>query len=104
MTSFVGTGSGGLVLPEGLVFGLNANLFVSSIGGNQVLEYDGTTGAFVTAFVGTGSGGLVSPSYLVFSPVSVPEPASGVLLGLGGFLLFVIVTWRSVRHGTPNGL
>jgi hypothetical protein len=42
-----------LVAPAG------ANLFVSSANTNRVLEYDGTTGAFVTAFVSTASGSLV---------------------------------------------
>ena len=48
-------------LPRGLVFGPNGNLFVASQGSDQVLEYNGTTGAFVTAFVGAGSGGLAAP-------------------------------------------
>ena len=33
-----------------------------------MLEYNGTTGAFVTAFVGAGSGGLALPIGLVFGP------------------------------------
>ena len=40
---------------------------MSSADTDQVLEYNGTTGAFVTAFVGAGSGGL-NPSDLVFGP------------------------------------
>jgi DNA-binding beta-propeller fold protein YncE len=48
------------------VFGPNGNLFVSSF--DQVLEYNGRTGAFVTAFVSPGSGGLGEPKALVFGP------------------------------------
>jgi len=55
--SFVVPGSGGLSSPRGLVFGPNGNLFVASLSG-EVLEYDGTSGAFVGVFVdATGNGG-----------------------------------------------
>src|SRR5262249_56412071 len=103
-TAVVAAARGGLGGPAGLAFGANGNLFVSSIFTNQVLEYNGATGAFVTAFVGAGSGGLIGPSPLAFRPATVPEPDSGALVGLGGLLLFVIVTWRSVRRATPRGL
>ena len=84
ITDFVPAGSGGLSVSTGLVFGPNGNLFVSSLGTDQVLEYNGTTGAFVTAFVPVGSGGLAFPSFLTFGPqISVPEPATLFLIGLG---------------------
>jgi hypothetical protein len=51
--------NGGLVGAIALTFGPNGNLFVSSNTSNSVLEYNGTTGAFVTAFVPSGSGGLI---------------------------------------------
>ncbi len=38
-----------------------AELLVSSEATDQVLRYDGTTGAFLGAFVTAGSGGLDSP-------------------------------------------
>jgi hypothetical protein len=37
--------------PRAWAFGQNGNLFVASELGNVVLEYDGTTGAFVGEFV-----------------------------------------------------
>src|SRR5204863_10018662 len=44
------------------------DLFVSSLGSNSVLEYNGTTGAFVRAFAPAASGGLDGPNALVFGP------------------------------------
>jgi streptogramin lyase len=73
VTTFVTAGSGGLNTALGLTFGPNGNLFVTNNASGasftgQVLEYNGTTGAFVTDFVSAGSGGLNGPAGLVFGP------------------------------------
>jgi streptogramin lyase len=47
---FVPPGSGGLSSAHGIAFGLDGNLYVSSEATNQVLGYDGTTGAFLGVF------------------------------------------------------
>jgi hypothetical protein len=59
---FVTAGSGGLVTPRGLVFAPSGNLLVSSFT-SEILEYDGTTGAFVGVFVDTtgNGGGAIDP-------------------------------------------
>src|SRR5579885_2040335 len=44
------------------------NLFVSSGNNNEVLEYNGATGAFIGVFVPPNSGGLTTPVALRFSP------------------------------------
>jgi hypothetical protein len=51
-----------------MAFGPNGNLFVASELGNAVLEYDGTSGAFVSEFVVAGSGGLSEPTFIIFGP------------------------------------
>jgi DNA-binding beta-propeller fold protein YncE len=67
--SFVLAGSGGLDSPRGLAFGPNGNLFVSS-GSNEILEFDGSTGAPVgpPVFVNSGGngGGAIDPYGLRF--------------------------------------
>jgi DNA-binding beta-propeller fold protein YncE len=68
---FVAAGSGGLtggtiLVPGGLLFGPDGDLYATSPGTNEVLRYDGATGEFLNAFVTAGSGGLATPSYLLF--------------------------------------
>jgi hypothetical protein len=71
-------------------------LYVSSYYGNNVLRYDGTTGAFDTDFVTAGSGTLNGPSYLLFVPSAVPEPTTIILL-VGGLALLGVVR-RTIRN------
>src|SRR5262249_37645274 len=57
-------GSGGLNQPIGEAFGPDGNFYVCSYGTNQILRYDGTTGAFIDVFA---SGGVLNgPIFLTF--------------------------------------
>jgi glucose/arabinose dehydrogenase len=64
--SFVTPGSGGLGSAHGLTFGPDGNLYVSDNTHNQVLEYNGTTGAFIRVFAS--GDGLSLPTALTFGP------------------------------------
>jgi streptogramin lyase len=84
----------GLNFPTGLAFGPNGNLFVGSGSSGHapdssiaVLEYNGTTGAFVKTFVPAFSGGLISPYGLAFGPdgdLFVTNPLTGSVLEYNG--------------------
>jgi hypothetical protein len=65
---FVADGSGGLSNPHASTFGPDGNLYVANAFGDNVLRYDGTTGAFLGTFVAAGSGGLDLPNFLAFRP------------------------------------
>jgi len=65
---FIPPGSGGLILPDGMIFGPDNNLLIASREYDGVLRYNGTTGAFIDAFVPSGSGGLSIPIGLQFRP------------------------------------
>jgi hypothetical protein len=73
VADFVPTSSGGLAHPTSMVFGPDGSndgkldLYVGK-GGNGVLRYDGTTGAFKGTFVTSGAGGLGNAWALVFGP------------------------------------
>ncbi|HVC92957.1 MAG TPA: Calx-beta domain-containing protein, partial [Pirellulales bacterium] len=72
--TFVASGSGGLAGPGELTFGPNGNLFVSNasplsgVTNNNygVLEFDATTGNFITTYVPQSTGGLDIPRGLAF--------------------------------------
>ena len=62
---FVTPGSGGLGTPDGMDFGPDGNLYVSSSQTNAVLRYDGGTGAFLGTFA---TQQLNQPGNLKFGP------------------------------------
>ncbi len=61
---FIAPGSGGLKKPGSLVFH-NGSLLVSSRDSNEVLRFNGITGAFEGAAVSAGQGGLLQPHGLL---------------------------------------
>jgi sugar lactone lactonase YvrE len=76
--TFVAPASGGLTGPRELIFGPDGNLYVDSVSGPGVgqqfpsnynlgiLEFNGTTGAFIKTFVSSGPNGVQSARGLVF--------------------------------------
>ncbi len=69
VSTFVSAGLGGLSNPTFMLMrATNGNLIVSSSGTSQVLEYNGTTGAFQTTLVASGAGGLSEPHGLAIGP------------------------------------
>jgi hypothetical protein len=65
---FVAPNSGGLGETFGLAFGPDGNLYVTALNQNWVLQFDGTTGNFLSTYVADGSGGLINASGLTFGP------------------------------------
>src|SRR5262249_35149967 len=61
-------GNGGLSNAQGLTFGPDGNFCVASYYTNQVLRYNGQSGAFMDSFVAAGSGGLSEPGGIAFGP------------------------------------
>jgi hypothetical protein len=65
---FIPQGSGGLSVSNSSIFGPDGNLYVANQGSDEVLRYDGVTGAFKDVFVSPSSGGLQPPFGLAFGP------------------------------------
>jgi WD40 repeat protein len=54
--------------PEGIALGPDKNIYVANTDNNNVLKFNGTTGAFIGKFVTDGSGGLSGPRGVAFGP------------------------------------
>ena len=70
---FISAGSGGLGRPSCLTIGPDDNIYICSSDTNQVLKYDGASGAFLNVFVDTAAGGLNQPVSLVFAGLPQDE-------------------------------
>jgi DNA-binding beta-propeller fold protein YncE len=57
---------GGLSDPEGIAIGPDGNVYVANTDGNDVVRFNGVTGAFMDIFVAGGSGGLSGPRGVTF--------------------------------------
>jgi hypothetical protein len=69
----VSAGSGGLGQPSCLTIGPDGNMYICSGDTDQVLKYDGGSGAFLDVFVATAAGGLSQPVSLVFAGLPQDE-------------------------------
>jgi DNA-binding beta-propeller fold protein YncE len=80
--------TGGLTAPTAAVFGPDGNLYVASFDGDQVLRYDGGSGAYMDVFFAPGAGGLDGPDAgMVFGPdghLYVPSFESSQILRFDG--------------------
>ena len=69
----VSAGSGGLGTPSCLTIGPDGDIYICSSDTNEVLKYDGESGAFLNVFVEAAAGGLNQPVSLVFAGLPQDE-------------------------------
>lgn len=70
---FITAGRGGLSQPGCLTIGPEGNIYICSTDTDQVLKYDGLSGAFLNVFIDTAAGGLNNPVSLVFAGLPQDE-------------------------------
>jgi hypothetical protein len=70
---FIRSGRGGLGMPGCLTIGPEGNIYICSTDTDQVLKYDGASGAFLNVFIETGAGGLNQPVSVVFAGLPQDE-------------------------------
>ncbi len=71
---FITSGAGGLDRPTGSAFDpTDGNFYVASAETDEILRYDGVTGAFIDIFVSAASGGLDEPEGIAFGPDSTGD-------------------------------
>ncbi len=98
--------TGGLFRPYGIAFGPDGNLYVSSFRSDQILRYNGTTGAFIDVFAsGTGTAnGLNGPNGLLFIGNSLYVTTQGSVADGSGGISFLfdsqILRYDSLAAGS----
>ncbi|WP_339727089.1 GEVED domain-containing protein [uncultured Gimesia sp.] len=108
--SFVIPGAGGIDVPSGMAFGPDGNLYVASTETNEILRYDGQTGAIIGN--GIFASGINEPRFITFGPdgnLYVGEtgfPSARILQfdGLDGTFLGEFVSQLEGGMGIPYGM
>lgn len=75
---FVPPGAGLVPGCVDLAFGRDGHLYVSGSFSNDVLRFDGASGALIDAFVAPGSGGLAMAGWIAFAPDITPPSITAV--------------------------
>lgn len=103
----VAASGNGLLRPYGNAFGPDGNLYVSSFRSNQILRFDGKTGAFIDVFASDNNSGLGSvnglngPNGLLFGPDgSLYVTTQGSANNASGDLVFAFAS--QVLRYTPE--
>jgi DNA-binding beta-propeller fold protein YncE len=100
-TTFVATGSGGLSGTQDGAYGPDGNLYLTSFSTSQVLEYNGSTGAFVKVFASVNT-----PRGIAFDPdgdlyvVDVTDNVVDKYNGVTGAFLSTIASGNGLN--APN--
>jgi sugar lactone lactonase YvrE len=97
---------GALMDPEGATRGPDGNIYVAGGDAKDVMEFNGTTGAFIKEFVAGGSGGLASARGVAFGPdgnLYVTSFASGQVLEYNGTTGAFIASFAQAT-GSCSGL
>lgn len=69
--TFINAGSGGLGIPGCITIGPDDDIYICSTNTNQILKYNGSTGAFDSVFIDANSGGMTQPMSIQF----ISQPA-----------------------------
>jgi sugar lactone lactonase YvrE len=97
---------GALMDPEGATRGPDGNIYVAGGDAKDVMEFNGTTGAFIKEFVAGGSGGLSSARGVAFGPdgnLYVTSFGSGQVLEYNGATGAFIASFAQAT-GSCSGL
>jgi hypothetical protein len=106
---FIPSGTGGLITPSALCVGSGGDLFVADHAGNQILRFNGSTGALIGVFVPPTPDGPTAPMGLIFGGsgnLFVTCSPSQVLEynGTTGAYIGVFVSSGSGGLNDPRGL
>lgn len=93
--------------PEGVTIGPDKNIYVANTDNNNVLKFNGTTGAFIGKFVKDGSGGLNGPRGVAFGPngnLFVTSQSSNQVMEYDGTTGAFIAVFVNIASGDPGAL
>lgn len=86
--NFVTSGSNGLDVPIGMVFGPDGMLYVSSGSNDKIFRYSSLTGLPIDIYLQAGAGGIDAPTFLTI----IPTPATALLP------LMTLLAYRRARR------